>query len=87
MNSAPSKISIGLVVLLVAATVAGIFAIARPEVIHGMTIKAYSRNPWRRIKQLAEWHQGKGEVRRIRISGIAIVAFVVLTVILIVKNQ
>ena len=87
MNSSPSKLAAGPVVFLIVATLAGIFAIARPENLHRMTVEAYTRGPLRRIKPLAEYHTSNHGVRRIRIGGFMILAIVAWVTILIVRNN
>ena len=87
MNSSPSRLSTPLVVFLIVVTLAGLLAVARPDVVHRLTVEAYNRDPWRRIKPLAQWHQSKAQLWRIRLSGVALVAIVVWIAILVAQNQ
>ncbi len=87
MDSAPPKVTAGLVAFLVLAAAAGVFAILRPEVLHKYTADAYTRGPLRKIKPLADWHRDKRQVGLIRIAGILVLAIVVWVTILIIRNR
>jgi hypothetical protein len=87
MMAANEKVSAGLIVFLLMATAGAILAILRPHVIHRFTSEAYTRDPWRRIKPLADVHRGRNAVARIRLSGIVLLVIVVWVTSLIIKNQ
>lgn len=61
--------------------------VVRPDVVHKITADAYTRDPLRKIKPLADFHLRSGAITRIRLIGIVLLALLAWVTSVIIKNQ